>query len=143
MGEKRTIENIDDLIDKEIKGNCKTNNPIKHNTRQYKRPWSEIIDDEKFMYSHENIIIPIIMCCRVLTPKAVEFRSELGFKGHDIVLSKEQSVISIIKIIFKWKNTATTQRYFPKHKLAIEVDEKEHSDRDQRKKNEKEEKIKK
>ena len=43
-------------------------------------------------------------------------------------------MISIIKIIFKWKNTATTQRYFPKHKLAIEVDEKEHSDRDQRKK---------
>ena len=74
------------------------------------------------------------MCCRVLTPKAVEFRSELGFKEHDIVLSKEQSVISIMKIIFKWKNTATTQRYFPKHKLAIEVDEKEHSDRDQRKK---------
>ena len=74
------------------------------------------------------------MCCRVLTPKAVEFRSELGFKEHDIVLSKEQSVISIIKIIFKRKNTATTQRYFPKHKLAIEVDEKEHSDRDQRKK---------
>ena len=48
MGEKRAIENIDDLIDKKIKGNCKTNNPIKHNTRQYKRPWSEIIDDEKF-----------------------------------------------------------------------------------------------
>ena len=43
-------------------------------------------------------------------------------------------MISIIKIIFKRKNTATTQRYFPKHKLAIEVDEKEHSDRDQRKK---------
>ena len=95
------------------------------------------------MYSYENIIIPIIMCCRVLTPKAVEFRFELGFKEHDIVLSKERSVISIIKIIFKWKNTATTQRYFPKHKLAIEVDEKEHRDRDQRKENEKEEKIKK
>ena len=103
MGEKRAIENIDDLIDKEIKGNCKTNNPIKHNTRQYKRPWSEIIDDEKFMYSHENVVMPTIMCCRVLTPKAIEFRSELRLKQNDIVLSKEQSVISKIIFFFQMK----------------------------------------
>ena len=40
--------------------------------------------------------MPIIMNCRV--SKAIEFRSELGFKQHDIVLSKKQSVISKIKL---------------------------------------------
>ena len=102
IGEKIVVENIDDLIDKDIKGNCKTNNSTKQNTRQYKRHWSEIIDDEKFMYSHENVVMPTIMCCRVLTPKAIEFRSELRLKQNDIVLSKEQSVIS--KIIFFFSN---------------------------------------
>ena len=43
------------------------------------------------------------MCCRVLTPKAVEFRSELGLKQNDIVLSKEQSVISKIIFFFQVK----------------------------------------
>ena len=36
------------------------------------------------------------MNCRV--SKAIEFRSELGFKQYDIVLSKKQSVISKIKL---------------------------------------------
>ena len=30
------------------------------------------------MYTHEDIIIPIIMSCRVSTPKAVKFRSTLA-----------------------------------------------------------------
>ena len=34
------------------------------------------------------------MSCRVSAPEAVEFRSKLGFKKHDIILTKEQSVIS-------------------------------------------------
>ena len=34
---------------------------------------------EKFMYTHEDIIMPIIMDCRVSTPEAMEFISKLGF----------------------------------------------------------------
>ena len=55
-----------------------------------------LIDGEKFMYSHEDIIMPIIMSCWVSTPEAIEFRSKLRFKQHDITLSKKQSVISKI-----------------------------------------------
>ena len=36
-----------------------------------------------------------------------------------------------------------TDLYFPKHNLAIEIDEKQHTDRDEKKENEREEKIKK
>ena len=42
------------------------------------------------------------MSCSV-TPKAIEFRSKLGFKQHDIILSKEQSMLIRIKQIFASK----------------------------------------
>ena len=45
------------------------------------------------MYAHEDIIAPLIIHCKVSTLKVIEFRSKLGFKQHDIVLSKEQWVI--------------------------------------------------
>ena len=74
MGEKSNVENIYDLIDKEIKDKFKTNNPKKQQIRENKRHESESIFDEKFMYT---IIIPIIKSCRVLTPKEIKFRFEL------------------------------------------------------------------
>ena len=56
--------------------------------REYIRHRSELIDDENFMCTHEVIIMPITINCKVSTPKAIEFRFELGFKKHDVVLSK-------------------------------------------------------
>ena len=98
--EKIGVKNIYDLIDKETKGKFKTNNPTKQQIKDYKRHGSELTDNEKFVYTYEDIIVHIIMNCRVSTPKAIEFRSELGFRQHDIVLSKEQSVITkIMKFI--------------------------------------------
>ena len=79
IGEKLGVENIYNFIDKEIKGKCETNNPTKQQIKEYRRHGSELIDGKKFMYTHEDIITPIIMNCRVSTPKAIEFRSELGF----------------------------------------------------------------
>ena len=77
------------------------------------------------------------MHCRVSTPKAIEFRAKLGFNQHDVILSKEQSVIS--KIIKTFSNVKTLPQhsvlsykidlYFPEHKLAIEVGEKGHEGR--------------
>ena len=52
------------------------------------------------MYTREDIIMNIIICCRVSIPEAVEFRSKLGFKRRDIILIKEQSVISKITKLF-------------------------------------------
>ena len=83
------------------------------------------------MYTHEDILTPIIMHCKVSTPKPIGFRAKLGFKQHDIILTKEESMIP--KIMKAFSNEKTPQHsvlsyqidlYFPEHKLAIEVDEK-------------------
>ena len=65
--------------------------------------------DDKFLYAHEDIITPIIMYCEVSTPKAIEFRSKLGFKQLGIVLNKEKSVIS--KIMKTFSNEKALAQY--------------------------------
>ena len=65
IGEKLGVENIDDLIDKEMKGRSETRNPTNEQIREYKRHSSELIDDKKFMYTREDIIMSIIIHCRV------------------------------------------------------------------------------
>ena len=71
----------------------------------------------------------MIIDCR--TPTAIEFKSKLGFKQYDSVMTKEQSVLTRIMKIFAsekilLKHSVLSYRidlYFPKHKLAIEADE--------------------
>ena len=78
-------------------------------------------------------------------------KCKLGFTLHDITMSKEESVtIKIIKTFSNEKilpqNSVLAYQIdlnFLEHKLAIEVDEKGHTDRDEKKENEREEKIKK
>ena len=76
------------------------------------------------------------MDCR--TPAAIEFRTELGFHQLDLIMTKEQSVLTKLMKVF-WNKQVLGQHfvlsfiidlYFPKHRLAIEVDEKGHKDRD-------------
>ena len=62
------------------------------------------IENEKFMYSHECIIIPILRNCRVSTPKSVVFRSKLGFNQYNITLTKEQSVLKSVMDAFEGEN---------------------------------------
>ena len=89
------------------------------------------------MYAHECIIIPVIMHCRVSTPKSIKFRSKLGFSQYDITLTKKQSVLKSIMDAFEGENMQTQYSvlgyridlYFHDYKLAIEVDEKGHKDR--------------
>ena len=71
------------------------------------------------------------------SPKAIEFRSKLGFTRYDITLKKESSVLKSITDTFEGGNTETQyyvltykiDLYFHDYKLAIEVDEKKHKDR--------------
>ena len=80
--------------------------------------------------------------------KIHDFRCKLGFTLHGITVSKEELVT--IKITKTFSNEKVLPEYsildnqidlyFLEHKLAIEVDEKEHTDRDQRKKKMKEKK---
>ena len=46
------------------------------------------------MYAHEDVIIPIILNSRISTPEAIKFKSGWGTKQHDMILSKEKSVMS-------------------------------------------------
>ena len=59
------------------------------------------------MYAHEDIIMPVIIHCRVATPKSIEFRSKLGFDQYDITVTKEQSVLKFVMDAFEGENMQT------------------------------------
>ena len=76
------------------------------------------------MNTHEDIITPIIVHCRVSTTKAIEFKSGLGFKKSDLVTTKKQLVLKRIINIFGNKRVLQqcyvlsyyTDLYLPKYK---------------------------
>ena len=67
----------------------------------------------------------------------MQFKRNLGFKLHDLINAKEQRVISSKKDAFEGEDMQTQYSvlgyridlYFHKYKLAIEVDELGHADR--------------
>ena len=77
------------------------------------------------------------MHCRVSAPNAIKFRSKLGFNQYDITLTKEKSVIKSVMDAFERENIKTQYSvlgykidlYFYDYKLALELDEKAHKDR--------------
>ena len=58
---KLDVKNINVLVDKEIKGKFKTNNPTNEKIKKYKKHGSELIAGENFFDAHESITIPVIM----------------------------------------------------------------------------------
>ena len=75
------------------------------------------------------------MDCR--TDESCNLKRNLGFRLHDVINTKEQTVINSIKDAFEGEDMQTQYTvigyridlYFHKHKLAIEVDELGHADR--------------
>ena len=75
------------------------------------------------------------MDCR--TVESCKFKRNLGFTRHDVINTKEQTVINSIKDAFEGENMQTQYSvlsyridlYFHKYKLAVEVDELGHADR--------------
>ena len=75
------------------------------------------------------------MNCR--TDESCNLKKKLGFQLHDVVNTKEQAVLESIKNAFEGENMQTQYSvlgyridlYFHKYKLAIEVDELGHADR--------------
>ena len=63
---KLNVKNIHDLVNKEISGKFKTNNPTDEQIKKYKRHGSILIDGDTFMYAYEDVIIHVIMHCRTL-----------------------------------------------------------------------------
>ena len=85
------------------------------------------------------------------SPRAIEFRAKLGFSQYDITLKNESSVLKSIMETFEGEDMETqynalgcrTDLYFHDYKLAIEIDEKGHQDRNQDYEAKREELIKK
>ena len=75
------------------------------------------------------------MDCR--TTSAHKFRTKLGIKEYDVILTKDQSALTKIMNLFKGENIQTQYNvlsfrinlYFHGYKLAIEIDENGHSHR--------------
>ena len=71
------------------------------------------------------------------TDESCKFKRNLGFTLHDVINTKEQTVINSIQDAFEGENMQRqyavlgyrTDLYFHKNKLAIEVDELGHNDR--------------
>ena len=82
-----------------------------------------------------NLALKIIMDCR--TDESWSLKRNLGFNLHDVINTKEQTVLRSIKGAFEEEDIQTQYTvigyridlYFHKHKLAIEVDELGHADR--------------
>ena len=86
-------------------------------------------------FIHVDLGLKVIMNSRI--DDSCKFKRKLGFKLHGVINTKEQTVISAIKDAFEGENMETQYSvlcyridlYFHKYKLAIEVDELGHSDR--------------
>ena len=67
----------------------------------------------------------------------MQLKKKLGFKLHDVVNTKEQTVINSIKDAFEGEDMQTQYTvlsyridlYFHKYKLAVDVDELGHNER--------------
>ena len=99
----------------------------------------ELVDKAKkqpsrsFLRSY--LALKVIIDCRI--DESCNLKRNLGFRFHDVVNTKELTVINSIKDAFEVEDVQTQYSvfcylidlYFHKHKLATEVDELGHADR--------------
>ena len=87
-------------------------------------------------FLEEDFAMKITIYCR--TTPSVNFKTKLGFNQHDPIMTQEQSVLSKIVTLFAAEEIILQHNllgyrvdaYFSKCKLAIEVDEQGHNNRD-------------
>ena len=106
---------------------------------EYKKCRYELIDDpikqSNRRFIRNDLALKIIMDCRI--DESCNLKRNLGFALHDVINTKEQTVINSIKDAFEGENMQTQYTvlnyridlYFHKYKLAIEVDKLVHNDR--------------
>ena len=86
-------------------------------------------------FLRKDLLLKITMDRR--TDESCNLKKNLGFRLHDVINTKERTVINSIKDAFEREYMQTQYSvlgyridlYFHKHKLAIEVDELEHAGR--------------
>ena len=125
---------MSDLAIKEIEDiyNKKRNSITRQEKEKYKA-WA----DDGFVYILSDLALKIIMDCR--TPIVVEFRFKLGLSQDNIIMTKEQSVLTKIMKVFSKEEillqySVSKYRidlYFIEYKVAVEVDERGHKDRNE------------
>ena len=105
----------------------------------YKKSRYELVDkpikqpNRRFL--RIDLALKIIMDCR--TDESCNLKRNLGFKLHDVINTKEQTIINSIKAAFEGENIQTQYSvlgyridlYFHKYRVATEVDELGHPDR--------------
>ena len=105
----------------------------------YKKHSYELVDDPvkqpNRRFLRIDLALKITMDCR--TDESSSLKRNLGFNLQDVINTKEQTVLKSLKKAFEGEDMQTQYTimgyridlYFHKHKLAIEVDELGHADR--------------
>ena len=108
-------------------------------TNKFKKHRYELVDEPikqpNRRFLRIDLALKIIMDCR--TDESCSLKRNLGFNLHDVINTKEQTVLRSIKDAFEGEDMQTQYTvidyridlYFHKHKLGIEVDELGHADR--------------
>ena len=110
----------------------------KYNSNHTKHKY-ELVEQPKKqvnrIFIDKRLATKVIMDCR--TTLAHRFRTRLGFKQYDVILTKQQSVLTKIVNSFEGENMETQNSilsykidlYFHDYKLAVEIDKNGHSNR--------------
>ena len=105
----------------------------------YKKHTYELVGKPKKQpnrrFLRSDLTLKVIMDCR--TDESCNLKRNLGFRLHNVINTKEQTVLKSIKDAFEGEDMQTQYSvlsyridlYFHKYKLAIEVDELGHADR--------------
>ena len=86
-------------------------------------------------FIREDLAIQLIMDTRAI--QSIDFKNKLGINSQDPIMTQEQSILTKIKNSFSTEKMIfqhfvleyRIDAYFLKHKLAVEVDERGHNDR--------------
>ena len=148
------LKNMPDLVRKETCSTFETKSPTEKQKRKYIRTESKITkkpaDDSKYNYARRDLMQKMIKSCRRVSQcndgvnrlekekQRENFRTILGFKEHDTMNVIEKTTLNSIKNAFEGENIQTHYRilgyaidsYFHDCKIAVEIDEKDHQDRD-------------
>ena len=105
----------------------------------YEKHRHELVNEPKKQpkrrFVHSDLALKIIMNCR--TDESYNLKKNLGFKLHDAINTKEQTVLKSIKDTFEEGDMQSQYSifyyridlYFHKYKIAIEVDKLGQADR--------------
>ena len=84
---KLRVKNMYDLVRKEIHGILNTKDSTEEQVWNYKARF----DDS--LYIIGDLALNIIMHFRFSSEQTEKFTSELGFKQHDLIMTKEKSIL--------------------------------------------------